>query len=269
MSGTVQEYADGRLVLKRRGHVAAITFNSPSKLNAMSFSMWQALGDVCEELAGDPNVRVMTLEGAGERAFVVGADISEFGERRGSAEAAAAYNAAVTRAEQALEAMPVPTIALVRGYCIGGGLGIAMRCDLRFARADAQFAITPARLGLGYGFEGVSSLVRRLGHSLTADLLFSGRKVPAEEAHAKGLCDHLYSTEDFEAETAAYVDLLARNAPLTLKAAKAALMELSQPEADRDASRVDELVKACFDSEDYQEGQRAFAEKRAPEFKGK
>lgn len=265
----VTRHAEGRLLVARRGGVAAITLNNPDKLNAMSLSMWQALGEVCERLARDDDLRVVTLEGAGERAFVVGADISEFGEKRNDAAASALYGAAVSRAENAVEDLPVPVLALVRGYCIGGGLGIAMRCDLRLARDDARFAITPARLGLGYGFDGVASLRRKLGHATTADLLFSGRRLTATEALAKGVCDHVYPADSFEADCAAYVDQLARNAPLAIRAAKAALRELARPEAERDRAPVDAMVRACFESADYREGQAAFAEKRAPRFEGR
>jgi enoyl-CoA hydratase len=200
-----QVYAEGKLRLDRRGGIAAITFNNPDKLNAMSLSMWRALGDLCVALAQDDDLRVLTLEGSGDRAFVVGADISEFGETRSNAAVSAAYGDAVARAEEAVQAMPVPTLALIRGYCIGGGVGIAMRCDLRLARDDAQFAVTPARLGLGYGYGGVASLRGRLGHATTADLLFSGRRLQAEEALAKGLCDLVYPAASFDAECAAYV----------------------------------------------------------------
>jgi enoyl-CoA hydratase len=262
------EHAAGKLRLNLTGGVAAITLNNPAKLNAMNLAMWQALGDVCTALAENESVRVVTLAGVGEKAFVVGADISEFGETRSNAKTAATYGAAVERAERAIEEMPVPTLALVRGYCIGGGLGIAMRCDLRLARDDASFAITPARLGLGYGFDGVASLHRRLGHATTSDLLFSGRKLGADEARVKGVCDFVYPSATFEADCAAYVDRLAWNAPLSIRAAKAALRNLALPETERDRSAVDAMVKTCFDSVDYQEGQRAFAEKRTPAFKG-
>jgi len=262
-------FADGKLRVQRTDGMVAITFNNPGKLNAMSLSMWQALGDVCTALATDETVRVLTLEGSGDKAFVVGADISEFGETRSDAKSAAFYGAAVERAERAIEDMPVPTLALVRGYCIGGGLGIAMRCDLRLARDDAQFAITPAKLGLGYGFDGVASLLQRLGHATAADMLFSGRKLGANEALAKDVCDLVFPSATFEAESAAYAAGLARNAPLTIRAAKAALRTLALRQAEQDRSKVDAMVAACFESTDYAEGQRAFAEKRVPEFRGK
>jgi enoyl-CoA hydratase len=264
----VHNFAQGKLRVRRTEGVAAIVFNNPDKLNAMTLAMWQALGDVCTQLAQDESVRVLTLEGDGDKAFVVGADISEFGETRSDAQSAAFYGAAVERAERAIEDMPVPTLALVRGYCIGGGLGIAMRCDLRLARDDARFAITPAKLGLGYGFDGVASLYQRLGHATTADMLFSGRKIGADEALAKGVCDFIFPAARFEAESAAYAAGIAGNAPLTIRAAKSALRTLALPQAAQDRRAVDTLVAACFNSADYAEGQRAFAEKRAPKFKG-
>ncbi|SIT13244.1 enoyl-CoA hydratase [Roseivivax lentus] len=268
MSDT-EELAGGKLQVTRRAGVVRIVFNNPDKRNAMTLAMWQGLGDLCAALAEEDGLRVVTLEGAGERAFVAGADISEFAQTRGSSEAADAYNAAVARAERLLEAVPVPTLALVRGSCVGGGLGIAMRCDLRLARADARFGITPAKLGLGYGFEGVASLNRRLGHAVTADLLFTGRLLPAEEAQARGICDFVHPGETFEAECAAYVDTISANAPLTIRTAKAALLELAKAEADQDPARIARMIETCYNSDDYQEGQRAFAEKRAPVFKGR
>lgn len=263
------EHAGGKLLVESKDGVARIILNAPEKLNAMSLAMWRALGDVCLALAGDDRLRVVTIEGSGDRAFAVGADISEFGTTRNSAKTAAAYNAAVSRAEDAIEALPVPTIALIRGYCIGGGLEIAMRCDLRLARDDARFAITPAKLSLGYGYDGIAVLQRRLGHATTADLLFSARKLQADEALAKGICDHVYPVDQFNAQAQAYVATLAGNAPLSLRAIKAALVDLAKPETARDPGHARALSLACFDSADYQEGQAAFAQKRPPRFEGR
>ncbi|WP_209313625.1 enoyl-CoA hydratase [Jannaschia formosa] len=262
-----ESLAEGGVTLTRTGRRAAIVLRNPGKLNAMRLAMWEALGDLCLRLAGDDTLGLVTLEGGGERAFVAGADISEFGETRADATSSRRYNDAVKRAEDALESLPIPTVALVRGWCVGGGLALALRCDLRLAREDARFAITPAKLGLGYGYDGVAALRRRLSHAVTADLLFSGRKLDAAEALAKGLCDRVWPAETFEEEARAYVDTLDANAPLTQRAAKAALVELDRPAPDR--ARVDALVAACFDSADYREGQRAFAEKRKPRFEGR
>lgn len=267
MDGVVTELAEGGVILTRRGRLASIVLSNPGKRNAMRLAMWDALGDVCEALAQADDLGVVTVEGQGDRAFVAGADISEFGETRADAASSARYNAAVKRAEDALETLPVPTVALIRGWCVGGGLALALRCDLRLARDDARFAITPAKLGLGYGYDGVAALRRRLSYAAVADLLFSGRKVGAEEAMAMGLCERVIATDAFAEEAAAYVATLEGNAPLTLRALKAALVELDSPVPDR--ARVDAMVAACFDSADYREGQRAFAEKRAPRFEGR
>lgn len=265
----VEDYADGRLKFRYRDGVAAVTFNNPDRLNAMSYTMWQALGNIADRLATDDGVRVLTLEGAGNRAFVSGADISEFGENRSTPENTKRYGEAVARADISIGNLPFPTVALIRGYCIGGGLGIAMRCDLRLARDDAKFAITAVKLGLGYGFHGTRMLQRKLGHSVTADLLFTGRKLGAQEALAKGICDRVFEAETFETETKSVIAEIAANAPLTIRAAKASLLEMLKPEAEQDVAHINTLTANCFLSEDYQEGQKAFAEKRKPVFRGR
>ena len=266
---TARELAGGRLLAWREpGGVAHLRFNNPDRLNAMSLAMWEGLGDTCAALAEDGDVRIVVLSGAGGRAFVSGADISEFGEARTGVEAAARYNAAVARAEAALAALPMPSLAAIRGYCIGGGLGIALRCDLRLCTEGARFAIPAARLGLGYGPDGVKALADVVGPAAAADLLYTARQVGAEEALRIGLVGRVAADDALDAAVEQTAGRIAGNAPLTLRAVKAALHDLRRPEAERDPARVQALVAACFDSADYREGQAAFAEKRKPEFRG-
>jgi len=258
----------GQVICAQDGPVARLTFDNPGKLNAVSLAMWEQLAQHCATLARDGAVRVVVLQGAGERAFVSGADISEFGEARTGEDAVARYNAAVATAEQALAALPMPTVAAIRGYCIGGGLSIALRCDLRIAAADARFAIPAARLGLGYGAEGMAVLARLVGPSVAAEMLFTARRFAAEEALRVGLASRVVPTEDWAGAVEETAATIAGNAPLTLRAAKAALQDLARPEAERDTERLAALVRACYDSADYREGKAAFAEKRPPMFRG-
>ena len=175
----VTSFAEGALLLEREGGIARIVFNRPERMNAMTFASWSALADVAAMLAEDDTLRVVSVEGAGERAFVSGADITEFEDIRSRPDTAAAYDRAVHDALNALSSLPVPSVALIRGYCIGGGLEIALSCDMRIAASDAQFAITPAKLGLGFGYDGVTLITRNTGAAVAADLLFSARRVDA------------------------------------------------------------------------------------------
>jgi enoyl-CoA hydratase len=267
--GTAEELAGGRLLVwQAPAGVAHVRFNNPARHNAMSLAMWEGLAETCARLAEDGAVRVVVLSGAGGRAFVSGADISEFGESRTGAAASASSNAAVSRAEAALAALPVPSLAAIRGYCIGGGLGIALRCDLRLCSEGSRFAVPAARLGLGYGPDGVKALADVVGPAATADILFTARQIGADEALRLGLVGAVLADDALDAAVDEKVGRIAGNAPLTLRAVKAALQELRRPEGERDPQRVEALVAACFDSADYREGQAAFAEKRKPEFRG-
>jgi len=256
------------LAYRVEGALARIVLSQPEKMNAMTFDMWSALPDCIARAVSDPAVRAIVLEGAGERAFCAGADISQFGARRSEPEAVAAYDRAVANAMAALEGAQKPTIALIRGICFGGGFGLAMGCDIRLAREDARFRVPAARLGLGYGFSGVKLIARKLGPDATADILISARILDAAEAARLGVVASVWSRDDFAAESAAYLDTVASNAPLTLLAIKRALIELAQPEGAQDSAAVAELVRQCFASADYREGQAAFTEKRPPRFTG-
>ncbi len=250
------------------GALARITISQPAKMNAMAFHMWQALPDLVAQAVADPAVRAIVLEGDGEKAFCAGADISQFGAQRSDPDAVAAYDRAVAEGMAALAQAAKPTIAVIRGICFGGGFGLALACDIRLARADARFRVPAARLGLGYGFEGVSLLARKLGPDATADILISARILDAPEAERLGVVAKVWSADTFADESGAYLDAVAANAPLTLMAAKAALVELAKLEAARDTAAVAQMVAACFGSADYKEGQAAFKEKRTPQFRG-
>jgi enoyl-CoA hydratase/carnithine racemase len=248
--------------------VATVTFNRPEKHNALSMELQAGVPPLVRALDADPSVRVVVLTGAGDRAFVSGADISEFGERRTAAEARVAYDRSTAAMFEAWRSLRVPVIAKIRGYCIGGGMLTALQADLRIASTDAQFGVPAARLGLGYAVGGVSALQRVVGSSWTAEILFSARRLDAETALRIGLVNHVVAPEVLDDEVAALAAAITANAPLTVAACKAALIELGRPAGEQDLDRVHAMVEACFRSADYKEGQRAFAEKRAPVFAG-
>lgn len=248
--------------------IARLVVDQPEKRNAMTYGMWASLAGHVARAEADRAVRAIVVTGEGDRAFCAGADISQFGEIRDGEAATRAYDDAYLSGCAALSHASKPSIAVIRGICFGGGVGLAMACDIRLARTDARFRVPAARLGLGYAYGGVAALVQRLGFGATADLLFSARIVDAPDALRMGLVNVLFGQDDFEREAAAYLRQVATNAPLTLRAVKQALVALGQPEASRNTAAADAAVAACFSSADYKEGQRAFREKREPAFTG-
>jgi enoyl-CoA hydratase/carnithine racemase len=261
--------SDARIGYSAQNGVARIVLDQPTKHNAMSFSMWQGLPVAIDKAIADPAVRVITVEGAGDKAFCAGADISQFGEQRSGPDAVATYNNAVNAGYVALTQATKPTVAIIRGICFGGGMALAMSCDLRIAAVGSRYRIPAGRLGLGYGYDSVLRLVRRLGPGPVAEILFTARILTAEEARGCGVLQQLYPAETFASEAAAYVGLIAENAPLTLAAVKRTLLDWDRPETERDPATVAAMVAACFASEDYQEGQAAFKAKRTPAFTGR
>ena len=248
------------------GHVATITFCNEARFNAMAYSMWLKLGDYLEDLHHRAEVRVVILRGSGEKAFVSGADISEFGEKRNDPEQVALYDRAVSRAQGALSDFPRPVIAAISGICYGGGLGLILACDLRFAAPNAKFRMPAARLGLGYAYTGLKRMVNILGVAKASEVFFTANVYPATQAHGLGLLNSLHDNVFEHAQTVAHQ--IAQNAPLTIAAAKLA-MNTVMAGSDADlVSRVDQAVTACFASKDYAEGRAAFAAKRDPVFKG-
>ncbi|HEY7389151.1 MAG TPA: enoyl-CoA hydratase [Bryobacteraceae bacterium] len=260
---------DEKILSHVDGAVGTLTFNNPERHNAMSLEMWQDATAKLEALGRDSPVRVIVLTGAGGKAFVSGADISKFESERASADGVAVYNAATEHFSQTLLDCPQATIAMIRGYCIGGGLGIAVACDLRVATEGSRFGVPAAKLGLGYGLENLRRLVDLIGPQFTAEMLFTARQFEAAEAARIGLINHLVPDAEVESYVHSIAETIAGNAPLTIRAVKGILRELARNPAERDSAKCDALVKACFASEDYREGRRAFLEKRKPVFTGK
>jgi enoyl-CoA hydratase/carnithine racemase len=249
--------------------VALLTINQPAKMNAMTFDMWSALPGLVARAENDAAVRVIVLTGAGDRAFCAGADISQFGEKRTGEDAVKAYEQAVGAGMDAVADARKPVVARIRGVAFGGGLALALCCDLRIGSADSRFRIPAARLGLGYAFANVEALVHRIGLGPTSDLLLSARIVDGAEAERLGLVNKTWPSETFETSAQDYIAAIASNAPLTLAALKKSLVETAKAHGERDRTGADALVAACFRSEDYKEGQAAFKEKRVPDFKGR
>ena len=249
--------------------VGWITFNQPNKRNAVSLAMWQAIPEIIEYFAGSDEVRVVVLKGAGDKAFVSGADISEFEEVRNTPEQVEIYEAATGAANFALKSLEKPLIAMIRGFCIGGGMAIALTADLRVTADDGQFGVPAAKLGLGYGYGGIKELMNIVGPSFAKEIFFTGGRFSAADAETMGLVNRVVTVGELESLVTALATTIAENAPMTVKAAKAAINEGTKNPDERELDLVAAMVEACFNSEDYKEGRRAFMEKRKPEFQGK
>jgi enoyl-CoA hydratase/carnithine racemase len=258
-----------QILAAAEGPIGTLTFNNPERHNAMSLEMWQGASQALQELADNPNVRVIVLSGAGGKAFVSGADISKFESERASADAVATYNAATERFSRTLLDCEKPTIAMIRGYCIGGGVGIAVSCDIRVGNEAARFGVPAAKLGLGYGFENLRRLIQLVGPQFVNEMLFTARQFDAAEALRMGLVNHVAPDAEIESYVHNMAATVAANAPLTIRAVKGIVRELLRDPNERDTVRCDDLVKQCFASADYEEGRRAFLEKRKPVFTGK
>jgi enoyl-CoA hydratase/carnithine racemase len=259
----------GSVRIEREGALAWILFDHAERRNAITTEMWHAIPGAVSALDGDPSVRVVVMRGAGDRAFVSGADISEFERARTGADAAADYDRTTARAFDALASLSKPLLAMIHGFCIGGGMATALGADLRYAAADAVFAIPAARLGLGYHMAGLDALARLVGPASAKEILFTARRYDASAALRLGLVNGVYAKADLEREVRAIATSIADNAPLTLASAKRSLRELARDPADRDHAAVRASILACFESDDYREGVRAFLEKRAPRFSGR
>jgi enoyl-CoA hydratase/carnithine racemase len=258
---------DKLLSRKDRG-VGTVTFNNPQRHNAVSLEMWEATKQALDAFAADAAVRVVVLTGAGDKAFVSGADISKFASERASLEATRAYDVKTAAAFNSVYEFPKPTIAMIRGYCLGGGVGVASCCDLRICSDNSVFAVPAARLGLGYGLAGLKRLVDIVGQSYAKEIFYTARQFDAQEAYAMGLVNRVVPAAELESYVKSITDMICANAPLTIKAVKFTIGEILKDESKRDVARANAMVEQCFASRDYVEGRTAFMEKRKPVFTG-
>jgi enoyl-CoA hydratase len=257
-----------KMLSRKEGGVGYLIFNNPERHNAVSLEMWDAASGILADFAADNAIRVVVLTGAGGKAFVSGADISKFESERSSKDAIDRYNAAVDQANTAVYEFPKTTIAMIRGYCIGGGVGLALCCDLRICSDNSKFGVPAAKLGLGYGFRGIKKLVDVVGPSFAKEIFFTARQFTAAEALQMGLVNRVLSDAEVEKYVKDYAETISGNAPLTVKSVKYIVGEVVKDEGKRDLKRCDDLVAQCFASKDYVEGRKAFMEKRKPAFTG-
>src|SRR2546430_13259786 len=266
---TEKSYADGKILQNVPDGVGVITFNNPEKRNAMSLEMWEGLGSALIELRDHPDVRVVILVGAGDKAFVSGADISQFEKTRHNAEASEEYSKRSAAQRALLADYPKPTIACIRGFCLGGGMQVAMMSDIRIAAEDSRFGIPAARLGIAYGYDGLKHLASLVGPSWARLIMYTGLRIESPEALRLGLVDRAVPDAELWNATLEIARAISGNAPLAIQAAKITIAQVLKDEGQRDMEAIKQIGIACMDSEDFREGRRAFMEKRKPQFKGR
>ncbi|HEY7060005.1 MAG TPA: enoyl-CoA hydratase/isomerase family protein [Chloroflexota bacterium] len=265
-AGAEFEPGTPELLYERRGPVAILTFNRPAARNAMTFAMYDGLHAACEHVDADDRVRVFVLRGAGDKAFVAGTDISQF-QGFTTVEDALSYERKISRYINRLESVHKPTIALIRGYCVGGGAVIALGCDLRLASPDARFGVPVARtLGNTLAVQNVARMMEAIGDARTKELLYTARLMDAAEGKTAGLYNEVIEGEALEARGLALAAQIAANAPLTQRSIKEAVRRIREHQR---LERADDLVLICYMSEDFRNGVRAFLDKRAPEWQGR
>src|SRR5262245_15679809 len=264
-----KSHADGKILQSVDDGVGVITFNNPQKRNAMSLEMWEGLGQALIELSDDPDVRVVVLVGAGDKAFVSGADISQFEKTRHNAQASEEYSKRSEAQRALLASYPKPTIACIRGFCLGGGMQVAMLTDIRFAAEHSQFGIPAAKLGIAYGYDGLRHLVSLVGPSWARLIMYTGMQIESAEALRIGLVDRVLPDAELFDATLQIARTISGNAPLAIQAAKLTIGEILKDPSNRDMVAIKAIGTTCMDSEDFREGRRAFMEKRKPQFKGK
>ena len=254
------------LRVEKRGAVGWIVFDQPARRNAINGDMWRGIAPAMAQFDRDPEVRCVAFRGAGTDAFSAGADISEFESRRASEESVGQYDGLLDQVLHSIQGSPKPSVAMIYGFCLGGGLEIALACDLRYCAATAQFGIPAAKLGLAYNVEGHKRLLETVGHARAREIMFLGRRYDAEEALAMGLVHAV--VPDLESFTEKILADLSANAPLSILNSKTIFEEYVKAAGAPDHARMQAAIERCAKSADYKEGRRAFMEKRKPQFKG-
>src|SRR6201995_528348 len=261
--------ADGKILHGTTDGVGVITFNNPDKRNAMSLEMWEGFGEALTSLRDDDTVRVLIMRGAGGKAFVSGADISQFEKTRHNAAASEEYSRRSAAQRALLADYPKPTIACIEGFCLGGGMQVAMLTDIRLAAHGSQFGIPAAKLGIAYGYDGLRNLVSLVGPSWARLIMYTGMRIGSAEAQRIGLVDRVLPDAELRDAAMEVARTISGNAPLAIKAAKITIAQVLKDPAARDFDAIKDIGTACMDSEDFREGRRAFMEKRKPVFRGK
>ena len=264
-----KSFADGKILKCVTDGIGIVTFNSPEKRNAMSLEMWEGVGQALTELREDDTIRVVILTGAGDKAFMSGADISQFEKTRHNAQASEEYNRRSEAQRSVLAHFPKPTIACIRGFCLGGGMQVAMSADMRFASDNSQFGIPAAKLGIAYGYDGLKHLVSLVGPSQARLLMYTGMRIDSTEALRIGLVDRVIADAKLWDETLEVARTISTNAPLSIKASKLTIAQILKDKDERDMAAIKAIGTTCMDSEDFREGRQAFMEKRKPQFKGR
>jgi len=259
--------SEAKLRVERDGPIGRMVFDNPARRNAIAGNMWRAIPEAMAQFDADAEIRCIVLRGEGTVAFAAGADISEFERRRANEASTREYEGVVDAAQHAIEDSPKPVIALIHGFCIGGGVEMALACDLRYAAVSSRFAIPAARLGIGYGVHGTNRLVATVGPASAREIMFTGRRYSSDEALAMGLVNRVLPDAELDEYVRQVALELAANAPLSIAASKQIINAVIRTHGD--FSRSEELVARCMRSEDYVEGRRAFMEKRAPRFSGR
>src|SRR6201747_2226440 len=266
---TEKSFADGKILQSLNDGIGIVTFNNPEKRNAMSLDMWEGLGSALSELRDNDDVRVVIMVGSGDKAFVSGADISQFEKVRHNAEASEEYSRKSAAQRALLADYPKPIIACIRGFCLGGGMQVAMAADIRIASDNSQFGIPAAKLGIAYGYGGLKHLVSLVGPSWARLIMYTGMRIDAAEAVRIGLVDRVVPDDGLWDATTEIARTISGNAPLAIKAAKITIAQVLKDSGERDMGAVKAIGNACMDSEDFREGRQAFMEKRKPQFKGR